>query len=204
MDHNDLTFNYFTLKYVDIDQNVIPTSGGVYKWVYWPNLENIVEDTDNYWNSLCAYSSKKLVEESSFNDFKFKVTVAESSNMACNSNYDVPFGLSDSKGSVLKYYLQEKENRRELNRYLKPIVFSKPFYVGKADNLYARIKDHISGNSKLLHYIRDQGINFEDIWIGYYVLNGINNQEKNINNINDVFEEMLQRIVKPGLTKRPG
>lgn len=203
MDHNDLIFKYYTLKYVQIEQNVIPSTGGVYKWVYWPNLENYVENGNDYWDLLCVYSSKKLTEESSFNDFKFDITVVESSYNACNSNYDVPFGLSDAKGHVLKDFLQEKENRCELNRYLKPIVFSKPFYVGKADNLYARIKDHYSGNSKLLPYIRDQGINFEDIWIGYYVLNGVDNT-KNTSNINDVFEEVLQRIVKPGLTKRPG
>jgi len=83
-------------------------------------------------------------------------------------------------------------------------VFSRPFYVGKADNLQARIKDHSTGNSRILSHIRAQEINNEEVWVGFYELNHLSDLDNTSENINDVFEEIFQRIVKPGLTQRPG
>jgi len=170
--------------------------------VYWPNLENFISNEDDYWKMLQVFSSKRIADFSRFSDFKFEITVIESSFKSLCDEDIVPFGISENKSKKLRDYIKSEENRRKFNDFLKSAIFSRPFYVGKADDLHKRLKDHSSGRSKILSQIRSQGINNEDIWVGYFELNDFN--EKNDKQINDVFEEIFQRIVKPGLTQRPG
>ncbi len=201
IDNNSFKFN--TLKYIQYDSSIIPCTEGIYKWIYWPNLENFIINKDEYWKMLCLFSTKRLAEFSNFSDYKFEVTVIESSFQRLNYKSIEPFGLSINKSECLKNYIHCDENRREFNDFLKSVVFSRPFYVGKANNLQNRIKDHSNGNSKILKYIRDQEISNEEIWVGTYELNNLSHSIES-ENINDVFEEILQKIVKPGLSQRPG
>ena len=196
------SFVFNTLKYLQFNSSVIPCSAGIYKWVYWPNLENFISNEDDYWKMLQVFSSKRIADFSRFSDFKFEITVIESSFKSLCDEDIVPFGISENKSKKLRDYIKSEENRRKFNDFLKSAIFSRPFYVGKADDLHKRLKDHSSGRSKILSQIRSQGINNEDIWVGYFELNVFN--EKNDKQINDVFEEIFQRIVKPGLTQRPG
>lgn len=201
IDNNSFKFN--TLKYIQYDSSIIPCTEGIYKWIYWPNLEDFILNEDKYWQVLCLFSTKRLAEFSNFSDYKFEVTVIESSFQRLNYKSIEPFGLSINKSECLKNYIHCDENRREFNDFLKSVVFSRPFYVGKANNLQNRIKDHSNGNSKILKYIRDQEISNEEIWVGTYELNNLSHSTES-ENINDVFEEILQKIVKPGLSQRPG
>ncbi len=201
IDNNSFKFN--TLKYIQYDSSIIPCTEGIYKWIYWPNLENFIINKDEYWKMLCLFSTKRLAEFSNFSDYKFEITVIESSFQRLNYKSIEPFGLSTNKSECLKSYIHCNENRREFNDFLKSVVFSRPFYVGKANNLQNRIKDHSNGNSKILKYIRDQEISNEEIWVGTYELNNLSHSTES-ENINDVFEEILQRIVKPGLSQRAG
>jgi hypothetical protein len=201
IDNNSFKFN--TLKYIQYDSSIIPYTEGIYKWVYWPNIENFIHNEDEYWKMLCLFSTKRLAEFSNFSDYKFEITVIESSFQRLNYKNIEPFGLSINKSECLKSYIRCDENRRKFNDFLKSVVFSRPFYVGKANNLQNRIKDHSNGNSKILKYIRDQEISNEEIWVGTYELNNLSHSTES-ENINDVFEEILQKIVKPGLSQRPG
>ncbi|MBK8394596.1 MAG: GIY-YIG nuclease family protein [Leptospiraceae bacterium] len=77
----------------------------------------------------------------------------------------------------------------------------RPFYIGKAKNIRKRLANHFSQvASSILTELDKQEISYHDIYIGYRQIERVSENEK----LNGIFEEIAQRMLKPGLTIRPG
>jgi hypothetical protein len=176
----------------------IPTKSGVYYWVFWPFKDYYIEDDnfDLFVETIKYFSSINLnLPEFAETGYKFSVEIRE---RGLDSEI---LGLSNNKSTVLISHLKESRiNRESFLNYLKSIIFAKPFYIGKANNLRTRLQQHFEQrNSEILSHLKELDIKHTDVLIGYEVI------ESNLeDNINTIFEEIAQRILKPGLTKRPG
>ncbi|WP_026977601.1 GIY-YIG nuclease family protein [Flavobacterium tegetincola] len=190
---NKNTLEYYIQFYTDI-----PTKSGVYYWFFWPFKGFYLEDKNFnlFVEKIKYFSSINLnLPESAKTGYKFSVEVRER-GLDCEV-----LGLNNNKSTVLLAYLKESQTNREyfLN-YLKNIILTKPFYIGKANNLQTRLLQHFKEqNSEILNHLSELKIEQTDVLIAYEVI------ESNLeDNINTIFEEIAQRILKPGLTKRPG
>jgi hypothetical protein len=200
----DIKIDYQPLTYFLIDKdNVskIPDGSGIYYWIYYWDLSPFVNDENLFLLNLKKFYSKSLPSISSnFQNFKFTVSTSESF-FTNKKNEDRLLGLGDEKIELLEDFISNGvDARKYINSFLKQILFQKPFYVGKADNLQRRLKEHFAGKTKILRKIQDLNFEHETIWIGYTVFDAqIISKE-----LNEVFEEITQRILKPSFVERPG
>jgi len=190
---------YNTLEYYSQFSNEIPVSGGIYYWVYWPFKDSDILDPNynDFENRMKVYSAVNFhLPESVKTGYKFHVAVQE-----LWLDHKESFGLSISKYNSLRTYLKDsKDNRIFFLDYLKKIAFSRPFYIGKANCLQNRLKQHFDGrNSQIISNLEKFSILACDVLIGFEIINDQTN-----NDVNAVLEEIAQRIIKPALTKRPG
>jgi hypothetical protein len=189
---------YESLEFYMQFHNEIPTKSGIYSWVFWPFKESHIKEVNFsiLINTIKYFSAVNInYSETSSTGYKFEVSVKEK---GFENNF---IGLSLKKEEQLKNYLKASEdNRNNFLEYLKLVCISRPFYVGKADNLNQRLRQHFEGvNSDILRFLRDQKINFNDVLICFELID-----MQFDDSINNVYEEITQRIIKPGLTKRPG
>lgn len=187
-----------TLKYFRYKQETVPMKPGIYSWYYWPNFKNSELTFDTYWLKLINYCSKSIGAISSFSDYKFSIDVKEA-NLQSKIGDEFPFGLSEAKSKKLKEYLAIELNRIHFSDFLYDVVMNKPFYVGKADNLRVRLNSHLLGGSDILKCLEENRIDEEEVLIKYEVV-----KSEIDTNVNDIYEEIFQKIVKPSLVKKPG
>jgi hypothetical protein len=189
---------YNTLEFYSQFYSEIPSKEGVYYWVFWPFKDSYFEDVnfERLQEKIHYFCKVNLnIPENINTGYKFRVEISER-----GFDNDV-FGLGYKKSEILMQYLKtSKKNRIIFFEYLKNISFNKPFYIGKADNLRTRLRQHIDQrNSNILEYLIEMNIQFSDVLIGYEIIDTNFNESMNL-----IFEEVSQRITKPGLTKRPG
>jgi hypothetical protein len=190
---------YNTLEYYRQFPEEILTKGGVYYWVYWPFRDNDIEyiHINKFKENINKFSRTNInLPEYAKTGYKFSVEVQE-----IRFGEKPFFGLNDRKKDDLIIYLEQSEaNRKQFLIFLKKIAFNRPFYIGKADNLRTRLVKHFnSQSSDILKYLSEYEIQDKDVLIGYEIADS-NDDLK----INVILEEIAQRLVKPGLTKRPG
>jgi hypothetical protein len=186
------------LYYSDQDYlNKIPDRQGNYHWIHYVEFPDEV-DINLVREILLEYSRIDLSfpEEGFGKKFFYKIG-------------EVGYGHDKSKGllglalkneAILLDYLSDKANFENFKTFWKDLCFRRPFYIGKAIKLRSRIKDHINGNgnSPILKFIKEQNIDKSHIWIGYEEIPSIDLKILNI------FEEITQIKLKPGLTKNFG
>lgn len=187
--------SYFKQYYAD-DINGIPKESGIYYWVFWPDFDPNMTTALNLSSLLKDYSDKTLYfKEILTGRYKFEAEVRELGYPA-NGNL---FGLSPSKTIKLNNYLATASNRVLFHEFFKEVCFARPFYIGKANNLRTRLaSQHFKGLTEVIPEIDGAGINYSDIWVGYKIIPDPNDED-----INTIFEEILSRRIKPGLTKKP-
>jgi hypothetical protein len=190
---------YNTLEYYRQFPEDIVSKGGVYYWVYWPFRHNDIdiENIDKLKENINKFSNTNInLPENAKTGYKFSVTVQE-----IRFGEGCFFGLSGKKQDDLICFLEQSvANRQQFLTYLKKVAFSRPFYIGKADNLNERLVKHFKGQSSdILKYLAEYVIQDKDVLIGYEIADNIGDLK-----INVILEEIAQRILKPGLTKRPG
>lgn len=195
---NDDFSNSNTLEFYKQFFSEISEKSGVYYWVFWPFKDYYLEDEnfEIFIEKIKYFSSVNMnLPERTNVGYKFSIEVRERA-LDCEI-----LGLNSNKSKILIKYLNDSKISRELFLiYLKRIIFSKPFYIGKANNLRNRLQQHFEQrNSDILNHLKEFNINHTDVLIRYEIIES--NLEENINTI---FEEIAQRILKPGLTKRPG
>lgn len=200
----NIKIEYQPLNYYLFDNNNIakvPKESGIYYWLFFRDLIPYVNDGSVFISNLKKFYSANLPSiPSNFQNFKFSVSTSESYFVNKNNEGKI-LGLGDEKIELLEDFLNKGITERTFfNNFLKQILFQKPFYVGKADNLQNRLRNHISGKSKILKKIRELNIAEETIWIGYTPLDASFINEE----LNSVFEEVTQRILKPSFVERPG
>lgn len=189
----------FLEKYYDDPIDGIPITSGIYYWIYYPEFDPKTVTLPILENILETFTKKTLrYKEGIKGKYKFTVEVTEQ-GFGDNSTL---FGLSPSKSKELIAFLSHDRTNIEIfHTFFIEVCFTRPFYVGKANNLRQRLaKKHFKKiDSEILEEVDKQGIDYTDIWIGYKELPILPTGE----NINVIFEEILSRTLKPGLTKKP-
>ncbi|MBP6738731.1 MAG: hypothetical protein KA146_02015 [Leptospiraceae bacterium] len=193
--YETLNFNnlYNSINYIED----IPEFGGVYFWIYSPNLEMYINNFDEFRLSLLKFTKVNLSFSEKFYKFKYAIDVKE----FIFPDKGTILGLDSNKENDLLDFLQDLENRKYFAKYIKEISFMRPFYIGKAKNIRKRLANHFSQvASSILTELDKQEISYHDIYIGYRQIERVSENEK----LNGIFEEIAQRMLKPGLTIRPG
>jgi len=202
MDVNGFKFNKleFLRKNIDDPTDGIPTLYGIYSWVYWPDFASTTILPAALISHLIDYTSKNFyIEEELVGLYKFEGKIWEQ-GYKLNGNL---FGLSDDKNIALSTFLTDRANINYFHSFFKELCFARPFYVGKANNLRQRLSIHFKGaKSHILPEINKKGIPENHIWVGYKEIQ-YSSGSPLPKNLNTIFEEILSRRVKPGLSIKP-
>ncbi len=181
----------------------IPDVPGIYIWRYWPALADI--DRAAFLNTLNKWKHTQPQFEEHLGNSRVAVSVRRT-----------PFGNSNDKTAVLgfsetnpkavaltKAVEEDADTRQVLAYTLETLLASAPpLYVGKADNLRSRLSDHFDEQSStLLSSIKGARIELDDIYISF-IADPISKTLPE--SITTAFEEIIQRITNPPLTKRYG
>lgn len=181
----------------------IPAKPGVYIWRYWPSLKDLTKD-----------EFIQMFQEWQERQPQFFETVANSRISV--SVIRTPFGgggASDTllgfnpnseKAKALLAQLSNDESARQLLAYTLECIFSAapPLYIGKADDLRARLTSHFEmHSSKLLTMIEEARIPSSDVYISYFLDPSVSSDTQSITT---TLEEIVQRIANPPFTKRYG
>lgn len=199
MIHNGIQYEKLSYlkQYYDDPTSGIPTTAGVYYWVYWPEFDKNTIMRKELEKKLIEYSSKNLqFPEKLKGTYKF---IAEIKEQKFDKHIDPLFGLSVSKKNRLLKYFETRDNIINFYTFFKELCFAKPFYIGKANNLRSRlVNSHFKSKSDLIPEIQNQRIIESQIWVGFKLVPMNADEEMNV-----VFEEIISRNIKPGLTKKP-
>jgi hypothetical protein len=199
MKYNGFKFNTLEHLSTNIDDpySGIPEKYGMYQWIYWPDFDKNNISTSDLKNLLVEYSRCNFyIEEEIRGTYKFHVKIWE---QGFKNNNNV-FGLSDKKSVELLNHLSDRNNIISFNEFFKDLCFARPFYVGKANDLRSRLKNHFSGKSNVLPEINIRGINYQHILVGY---KEIHLDQSLTPSLNTIFEEIYSRRMKPGLSIKP-
>ncbi len=169
---------------------------GMYHWVYWPSFDASTIKVSELELLLIEYSGKCLSYSEPFQGkYKFHGEIKERL-FPDNGNM---FGLPDKKALELRQYLTKRGNVVEFAGVFQELCFGRPFYIGKANNLRSRLKQHFArSGSEILDSIDRNTIPYSDIWVGQKIV-----ADSIAPNINNIFEEIFSRVFKPGLTIKP-
>jgi hypothetical protein len=174
----------------------IPIDSGIYYWVYWPDFDPLTINSAGLNKVLLEYTERTLFfKETLKGRYKFEAEIREQ-GYPTNGNL---FGLSPSNTLKLNNYLNLPAHRILFHEFFKEVCFSRPFYVGKAKNLRSRLAtQHFKSTTEVVPEIDAALIPYSDIYVGYKIIPDPNDED-----MNTIFEEILSRRVKPGLTKKP-
>lgn len=184
-------------QFYDDPINGIPKKSGIYYWVYWPDFDTSSISQNDLEVRLKEFTKRSLFfSETLIGNYKFHAIISEQGYPTKN---DTLFGLPQSKHNKLVKYLSDRSNLDFFSEFFKDVCFARPFYVGKANNLYTRLAlQHFKGvSSHILKDIADRSVPATDIWVGYREIVDLANED-----INNIFEEIFSRRIKPGLTKK--
>lgn len=184
------------LSYLMDYEEELSESAGIYHWVYWPSFDPTNIALNQLEERLKEFSCKYLAYSESFKGaYKFQGEIRE---RLFSENGEM-FGLVESKSQELLQYLQHRPNVLVFYEIFKEICFGRPFYIGKANNLSSRLRQHFGRrNSEILNSVDQNGIPYSDIWVGQRELSFSATPR-----INNIIEEICSRIYKPGLTVKP-
>jgi hypothetical protein len=192
---------YKKLEFLMQYPNDIPAASGNYYWVYcpWNNFDLSFEEL--------IYKLQKFsnIELSFSEEFKSRRTRIEV-NQITFKDYDknTLLNIGEKDELILQEYLESSiDNRVYFMQFLRNLCFLKPFYIGKADDLQKRLKQHFSGagSSPIMKRVRDNDINFDEVFVGYQDLDLGEGQNPKLLNI---YEEITQKLLRPSLTKYYG
>lgn len=188
------------LEYWQSFQDEIPSEPGTYYWVYSP-WKKKCEDFESLIRRIQKFSSVVLSFDEVFKSQKTLIKVNEITFNDYNSNSFL--GLSQKGKNCLIAFLEKSvDNRNKFCNFMHELALYRPFYIGKADDLQRRIKQHMrgDGSSRIMEKIRLSDISFDEIYVGY---EKIVYSEAHPDILN-VFEELTQRLLRPQLTKKYG
>jgi len=200
MEHNGLeyeTLSFLRSNFSDPKRG-IPELPGIYYFVYWPDFNFETITVNDLEKKLKEFSTKNLqFPETLKGMYKF---IAEIKEQKFDKNIDPLLGLSQKqRNKLIRYFSAEPSNIENFHLFFKEICFARPFYIGKANNLRKRLNNyHFKDRTDVIPEIRKQKIPETQVWVGFKHI-PMNADDE----MNRIFEEIISRNLKPGLTKKP-
>lgn len=116
--------------------------------------------------------------------------------------------LSTSKESRLEESSLSEDFRKHTSRIIEAAaVLQAPLYVGKANDLQRRVRQHLEPMSELSVRFRDAGIRINDCTLAYAILESSDPRESSWvddQSVLTLIEEIITRICRPGFVARHG
>lgn len=112
---------------------------------------------------------------------------------------------SDKKGALIKAASSGRK-REHLSSFIASLnAYTPPLYVGESNNLAKRVKDHLSGETRLEAYVRGKlGLRWQDLELNYLKLTDASELSDNVKSYQQLLEYIAQTILSPFGTERPG
>ncbi len=111
-------------------------------------------------------------------------------------------GLTDDKEETLKSIATNSKLRRIVISYVESLSeFCPPIYIGEANDLSERVKDHIRGDTALLPYVEGLlHLQIQDLQFQYFVTNKNPDVSVEAKAIQELLEIIAQRVLAPFAT----
>lgn len=115
-------------------------------------------------------------------------------------------GLTDEKTGALESVTGSASGRDVLATFIETLSqFSHPVYVGQADDLLKRIRQHLAGETDLQAYLSETlGLSWPDLDLYFVVLSPNTARSEGSRKVLELFELIAQRLLAPFGTRRPG
>lgn len=115
-------------------------------------------------------------------------------------------GLTSEKERILAELSEKRAARVYLARIIESLgQFTAPIYVGNANDLYLRIKQHLNGETTLEEYLGDElKLRWQDIELQFCELSEYPTKSEKEKEVQELLEFLGQRLLAPIGTKRPG
>jgi hypothetical protein len=185
------------LYYSDSDNiNQIPELSGNYYFVHYINIDSKLGVNES-WKALKNFSSVDFDNSEEGKGQKYFYKVRELSFKDYNPNSVL--GLKAERATTLFEYLSSSNlNLNKFLSYYRDLCFTRPFYIGKAQNLRSRISQHVRGSSNILKEIDSHSIDKDCIWISFEII------DQEAPEILNIYEEIAQKFLKPSITEKFG
>lgn len=190
---SSITEKVYSIKQLRANLYYLQEESGVYRWIFSPFINCESEMT-------FIFSLEKIAKMSFRLHKKGKVdTTSVQLGYEAFTNKKL-FSTDSSKFSELTTISGSEELRRIFSENLISLCQkSTLLYVGKADNIRDRLSDHLNGrNSTLLKDLEASGIEEDMIRIS------IEYDKVKYDGMNQILEELIQRIAEPGFVRRKG
>ncbi|MEZ9714383.1 hypothetical protein AB4267_16065 [Vibrio cyclitrophicus] len=204
--HDSLSFSNIrdmrgkSLRTIIANPDKVPSYSGIYIFRYWPQPRS-------YTKSDLTDFLKKIVQE--FPVIEKELIVKNDSitysRYALGYDCNKPFsslGLTDKKIAQLESLLDEKEKIEPLCNVFEMMLYMlPPLYIGKANIISNRVKQHINrSSSTLLDKLDNANISHGDVYISF-IEDKLSLPGKDMS---DLMEIIFQRVTNPVFTDRQG
>ncbi len=192
--------NIQNLAYLIKNKEEIPVESGTYYWYHWPQFSDGISK-EGLNKLLLKYSNQSLNLDEELIGLKNKVIIKERFfEQKTPIRYNAILGLNQAKSlQLLDFIFCNHEAFIYFQNFFKELCFARPFYIGKAKSLRTRLGNHFDRvDSKILNHISERNISQTEIWITWSLTPPINEE------ISHLFEEIIQRKLKPGLVEKYG
>ena len=175
----------------------IPEACGIYIWRYWPTFDELPETGIR--DALRAWQEAQPTIDEVIRSSRTEVTL---SRRPLGSPTHGLFGLGPEKEQLLLDTLESSHVARDaLLAMLQCVVaLAPPLYVGKADNLRTRLRQHLDPRSGIRESLRESNIPERDVYVSM-IAEGF---QSTADGVNVIIEEIVQRLTNPPLTRRFG
>jgi hypothetical protein len=170
----------------------MPAAPGVYAWF------RTVHVPANRGESAFVEAIAEAIEAPAAPDHSARLGPMHSATLQSRSE------LSASKRTLLEARAEDPTFRNTVARVVEAAaVLQAPLYVGKAQDLQQRIRQHLEPMSDLSVRLRAAGIRIDDCTLAYTVLDEDLGWDASPQEL-VLIEEIVTRICRPGFVMRPG
>jgi hypothetical protein len=189
------------LAYLKINVGDIPDTSATYYWYHWPQFSDSIARYDLI-KLLKQFSSRNLIVSEEIFGLRNTVKITEIVfELKKADTINTILGLSEFKSNeLLDFIFYDDIGFVFFRDFFKEMCFSRPFYIGKAKNLRSRLISHFERrNSKILDRLDEFEIPQTEVWISWKETPNLGDNEMAY-----IFEEIIQRKLKPGLVEKYG
>lgn len=186
------------LRTLKLNPARIPEYSGIYIWRYWPTFPDAT--LGGVLAALERWRSASPGFEEVVRNSRIRVKVLRAPLGVDEPGGETLLGMEAGKSEDLRACLEASEANRKafLQAAECLIALAPPLYVGKADNLRARLTQHFA-EGPVVQELEKAGLSDKDVYVSF-----VRDPSATDFGLNVILEEVLQRLTNPPLVKRYG